>query len=34
MFDDFDMTQQTDEIVPEEYEDWCAWVYNGALQNE
>ena len=31
MFDDFDTMIQSDEIIPEEYEDWCRWVYS---QNE
>ena len=26
--------QQSDEIVPEEYFDWCAWVYGGAFREE
>ena len=25
MFDDFDTMIQSDEIIPEEYDDWCAW---------
>lgn len=29
MFDDFDVTVCIEEIIPEEYEDWCAWVYGG-----
>lgn len=28
MFDDFDTMIQSDEIIPEEYEDWCRWMYN------
>ena len=28
MFDDFDTMQQSDEIIPEEYEDWLRWMYN------
>lgn len=28
MFDDFDTQQQSDEIIPEEYEDWLRWVYS------
>lgn len=27
MFDDFDVQIQSDEIIPEEYEDWLRWVY-------
>lgn len=34
MFDDFMTEQQIDEIIPEEYDDWCAWVYGGAFQEE
>lgn len=34
MFDDFMTEQQIDEIIPEEYDDWCAWVYGGASQEE
>lgn len=34
MFDDFMTEQQIDEIIPEEYDDWCAWVYCGAFQEE
>ena len=34
MFDDFDVCIQSDEIIPEEYDDWCAWVYNGAFEEE
>ncbi len=34
MFDDFMTEQQIDEIIPEEYDDWCAWVYGGAFQDE
>ena len=34
MFDDFDVYIQSDEIIPEEYDDWCAWVYNGAFKEE
>ena len=29
MFDDFLCEQQSDEIIPEEYEDWMRWVYSG-----
>lgn len=32
MYDDFDTMIQSDEIIPEEYFDWCAWMYNGALK--
>ncbi len=32
MFDDFDSDIQVDEIIPEEYDDWCRWVYGGAYQ--
>ena len=28
MFDDFDITIQSDEIIPEEYNDWCKWMYS------
>lgn len=28
MFDDFDLTIQSDEIIPEEYDDWCKWMYS------
>ena len=28
MFDDFDTMIQSDEIIPEEYEDWCRWMYS------
>ncbi len=28
MFDDFDLQIQSDEIIPEEYEDWCRWMYS------
>ena len=34
MYDDFDTTIQSDEIVSEEYFDWCAWVYGGAFREE
>lgn len=34
MFDDFDSNIQVDEIIPEEYDDWCRWVYGGAYQEE
>lgn len=34
MFDDFDTMIQIEEIVPEEYDDWCAWVYSGAFRDE
>ena len=34
MFDDFDIQIQSDEIILEEYDDWCAWVYGGAFQEE
>ena len=34
MFDDFDTQVQSDEIIPEEYDDWCAWVYTNALKDE
>ena len=27
-FDDFDTQVQSDEIIPEEYEDWLRWVYS------
>ena len=30
MFDDFEVEQQSDEINPEEYEDWLLWCL---LQN-
>lgn len=26
MFDDFDIQRQSDEIIPEEYEDWLATI--------
>ena len=26
MFDDFDVQRQSDEIIPEEYEDWLAMI--------
>jgi len=32
MFDNFMTEQQIDEIIPEEYDDWCALVYGGAFQ--
>lgn len=28
MYDDFDTQQQSDEIIPEEYEDWMRLVYS------
>ena len=28
MYDDFDTQQQSDEIIPEEYEDWLRWMYS------
>ena len=32
MYDDFDTQQQSDEIIPEEYDDWMRFVYsNGAF---
>ncbi len=34
MFDDFDTMIQSDEIIPEEYDDWMRWVYGGAFQEE
>ena len=37
MFDDYESflcEQQSDEIVSEEYDDWCAWVYGGAFRDE
>ena len=37
MFDDFDTMQQSDEIIPEEYEDWlcyCARAYEGSKQEQ
>lgn len=34
MFDDFDVMQQVEEIIPEEYDDWCAWIYSGAFREE
>ena len=34
MLDDFDVMIQSDEIIPEEYDDWCAWVYGGAFREE
>jgi len=33
-YESFLCEQQSDEIVPEEYDDWCAWVYSGAFQDE
>ena len=26
-YDDFDLQIQSDEIIPEEYDDWCRWMY-------
>ena len=34
MFDDFDTMIQSDEIIPEEYYDWCAWVYGGLINTD
>ena len=34
MLDDFDVMIQSDEIIPEEYDDWCAWVYGSAFREE
>lgn len=37
MFDDFDTMQQSDEIIPEEYEDWlcyCAQAYEDSKQEQ
>ena len=34
MFDDFDTMQQVEEIIPDEYDDWCRWVYGGAYRGE
>ena len=34
MFDNFDTSIQSDEIIPEEYDDWMRWVYGGAFQEE
>lgn len=35
MFDDFDVQQQSDEIIPEEYEDWVTWcAMNQFLSDE
>jgi L-rhamnose isomerase len=35
MFDDFDTMIQSDEIIPEEYENWMRWVYeNGSSFTE
>ena len=37
MFDDFDTMQQSDEIIPEEYEDWlryCAQAYESSEQEK
>ena len=34
MFDDFDTTKQSDEIIPEEYDDWMCWVYGGAFRED
>ena len=33
MFDDFDTQQQSDEIIPEEYDDWMCFVYNSVLSS-
>ena len=34
MFDDFDTQIQIEEIISDEYDDWCRWVYGGAYQEE
>ena len=35
MFDDFDTMIQSDEIIPEEYDDWMRWMYeNGSSFTE
>ena len=34
MFDDFDLQIQSDEIIPEEYEDWCRWMYSQEKEEE
>ena len=34
MFDNFDTSIQCEEIIPEEYDDQCAWVYGGAFREE
>lgn len=31
-YESFLYEQQSDEIIPEEYDDWCRWVYGGAYQ--
>ena len=33
MYDDFDTQQQSDEITPEEYEDWLEGIQEGALDD-
>ncbi len=32
-FDDFDTQQQSDEIIPEEYDDWMCFVYSSVLSS-
>ena len=32
-FDDFDTQQQSDEIIPEEYDDWMCFVYSLVLSS-
>ena len=34
MFDDFDTSVCVEEIIPEEYDDWCCWTYGGAYQED
>lgn len=34
MFDDFDTSVCVEEIIPEEYDDWCRWTYGGAYQED
>ena len=33
-FDDFDTQRQSDEVIPEEYDDWVAWCIMGAYAND
>ena len=33
MYDDFDIQQQFDEIIPEEYEDWSEYLLEGVLDD-
>lgn len=33
-YESFLCEQQSDEIIPEEYDDWCRWVYGGAYREE